>query len=195
MDMVMLRSGKVECILGTNVLNSENRITGYAGTTSTGASVTASIAGTTMTVSAVGSGVLGVGNTLSGTGVTTGTKILLQLTGTAGSTGTYQVSISQTVSSTTVTATGSGLTKYKDSPWTTFQAVLTTTSGNGTATINVYGSNDGLYFTATALGTIALNGASGTTDGFTTMAPWKYIHAVLSSLTGTGGACYVVMGV
>lgn len=67
------------------------------------ASVTASITGNVMTVSAVGSGTLYVGNTLSGTGVTVGTVILSQLTGTTGGVGTYNVSPSQTVSSTTVT--------------------------------------------------------------------------------------------
>ena len=70
------------------------------------ASVTASIAGTTMTVTAVGSGALTTGQTLSGSGVTSGTKVVKQLTGTAGSTGTYQVDASQTVASTTITAAG-----------------------------------------------------------------------------------------
>lgn len=65
--------------------------------------VTASIAGTVMTVTAVTSGTLGVGDTLTGTGVTAGTTITSLGTGTGG-TGTYNVSASQTVSSTTVTA-------------------------------------------------------------------------------------------
>jgi hypothetical protein len=68
-----------------------------------GASVTASIAGTTMTVTAVGSGTLAIGQTLSGSGVTSGTKIVGQGTG-RGGTGTYTVSASQTVASTTVTS-------------------------------------------------------------------------------------------
>ena len=68
---------------------------------------TASIgpASTTMTVTAVTSGVLEAGMQISGTGVTAGTHIVTQLTGTAGSTGTYQVSVSQTVASTTITGT------------------------------------------------------------------------------------------
>lgn len=70
------------------------------------ASVTASIAGTTMTVSAVGSGAVTVGQTLSGSGVTAGTKVVRQLTGTPGGIGTYEVSASQTVASTTVTGAG-----------------------------------------------------------------------------------------
>ena len=67
---------------------------------------TASIApaSTTMTVPAVTSGTITPGQQITGTGVTAGTHIVTQLTGTAGSTGTYQVSISQTFASTTVTA-------------------------------------------------------------------------------------------
>lgn len=67
------------------------------------ASVTASIATTTMTVTAVGSGTLYPGMTLMGTGVRYGTQIISQLTGTTGGVGTYQVSFSQTVTSTTIT--------------------------------------------------------------------------------------------
>jgi hypothetical protein len=70
-----------------------------------GASVTAAIAGTTMTVSAVLSGALFVGQVLSGSGVTAATTITALGTGTGG-VGTYTVSTSQTVASTTVTATG-----------------------------------------------------------------------------------------
>jgi hypothetical protein len=66
---------------------------------------TASIATTTMTVTAITSGPIYPGMTITGTGVTAGTRIVSQLTGTDGSTGTYEVSISQTVASTTITGT------------------------------------------------------------------------------------------
>jgi hypothetical protein len=65
--------------------------------------VTGSIATTTLTVTAVTSGVLKVGQVISGSGVTAGTTITALGTGTGG-TGTYTVSASQTVSSTTITA-------------------------------------------------------------------------------------------
>ena len=67
------------------------------------ASTTASISGTVMTVTAIATGSLDTGHILSGTGVTSGTYIVNQLTGTTGSTGTYTVSASQTVASTTIT--------------------------------------------------------------------------------------------
>jgi hypothetical protein len=68
-------------------------------------SFTASISSSTMTVSAISSGTLAVGQLISGTGVSQYTIITAQLTGSAGSTGTYTVSIAQTVSSTTMSAT------------------------------------------------------------------------------------------
>ncbi len=69
---------------------------------------TGSISGTTLTVTAITSGSVPVERlstaTLSGTGVTAGTQIRAQLTGSSGSTGTYTVTPSQTVSSTALTA-------------------------------------------------------------------------------------------
>ena len=78
-------------------------------------SVTGSISGTTLTVTAVASGtVLGTGLFLAGgpsaTPVDPSTQIVSQLSGTAGGVGTYQVSVSQTVTSGTITAGGAGLT-------------------------------------------------------------------------------------
>jgi hypothetical protein len=64
---------------------------------------TGSIAGTTLTITAVVTGVLAVGSTIEGSGVTAGTTITALVTGTGG-VGTYTVSVSQNVSSTTITA-------------------------------------------------------------------------------------------
>ena len=67
------------------------------------ASFTGSIATTTLTVSAISAGAIFPSMQISGTGVTAGTRIVAQLTGTAGGTGTYTVSTSQTVTSTAMT--------------------------------------------------------------------------------------------
>ena len=76
------------------------RITkGYARSASSTAS---SISGTTLTVGGTVTGTFAVGMVLSGTGVTAGTTITALGTGTGGA-GTYTVSASQTVSSTTIT--------------------------------------------------------------------------------------------
>ena len=74
------------------------------------ASVTASIAGYVMTVTAVASGTLVNGGVLSGTGVTSGTTVTGQLSGAPGGIGTYAVSVSQIVASTTVTESYGELT-------------------------------------------------------------------------------------
>jgi hypothetical protein len=76
---------------------------GPAGMDMTVSVSTGSIATTTLTVTAIASGEVTVGQTITGTGVTAGTKITGQLTGTAGGIGTYSVSASQTVASTTIT--------------------------------------------------------------------------------------------
>jgi hypothetical protein len=65
--------------------------------------VTGAISGTTLTVSAVTSGTLKIGQTIEGSGVTDGTIITAFGSGSGGA-GTYTVSASQTVSSTTIYA-------------------------------------------------------------------------------------------
>ena len=64
--------------------------------------LTGSITGTTLTVSAITSGTVFVGMSLD---TPAGGTIVSQLSGTTGSSGTYQVSTSQVVTSTTITAT------------------------------------------------------------------------------------------
>jgi hypothetical protein len=66
------------------------------------ARVTGSISGTTMNVTAIISGQLVVGGVISGTGVVAGTTITAYGTG-IGGTGSYTISTSQTVASTTIT--------------------------------------------------------------------------------------------
>jgi len=67
---------------------------------------TGSISGTTLTVTGVTSGAVHVGQLLTGTGVANGTTISAYGTNTFGGTGTYTVSFSQTVASTTITGVG-----------------------------------------------------------------------------------------
>ena len=68
-------------------------------------SVTASIDGSILDVTVVGSGSIRPGAILSGTGVTSGTRVTQQLTGTAGGVGTYLVTPAQVTASATVSAT------------------------------------------------------------------------------------------
>jgi hypothetical protein len=68
-------------------------------------SITGSISATTLTVTALGTGTIRVGYVISGTGVTDGTTIVAVVSAWNGTTGTYTVSTSQSVSSTTITGT------------------------------------------------------------------------------------------
>lgn len=84
--------------------------TGLVLTALPGATVTGSIATTVLTVTAVTSGTLAAGQSITGGTISAGTTIVNQLTSTAaggalGLQGTYTVSSSQTVASTTITAT------------------------------------------------------------------------------------------
>ena len=117
-------------------------------------SVTGSISNDIMTVTAVGSGQVVAGGTISGTGVTTGTKVLAQLSGTAGGIGTYRVSIpdqavaagttiSGTYGTMTVTAVGSGalaVNQVISGPGvvagTKITQLLTGTGGTGTYVVD-----------------------------------------------------------
>ena len=107
--------------------------------------VTGSISGTVLTVTTASSGTLIVGMTLTGTGVTSGTTITSLGTGTGG-TGTYNVSTSQTVSSTTISCVvssnpptcninGNTITSNSRS------AALTASVTNGTNIICLSGGN------------------------------------------------------
>jgi hypothetical protein len=88
--------------IGTYTINlSQTVASRQMNSTTVGARVTGSITATTLTVTAVASGTLYVGQTIQGTGVTALTIITALGTGSGGA-GTYTVSTSQTVSSTTL---------------------------------------------------------------------------------------------
>jgi hypothetical protein len=176
--------------------------------TASGASNTAtgSIAGQTLTVSAVGAGaVLAAGQTLSGTGIDPNTVILAQLTGTAGSTGTYTVSISQTVASTAITASGGGLTVSAVTTGTlavgqtlsgtgitagtTITALGTGTGGTGTYAISLPSTASAATVTATG-GTLTVTAVGSGAIGLNNVLTGPGVTAgtyVTGFLTGVGG--------
>ena len=116
----------------------------------------AGVAGTIMTVTGITSGTLAAGQTIAGTGVTAGTTIVNQLTGTAGSTGTYTVSISQlltpagTVNANTVPTVGTGVyyTIYGNSNVKYNGLIHATAATINTITFN-YPSDPGTYGSGT----------------------------------------------
>ncbi len=102
-----------------------------------------------------------------------------------------------------VTATTTGTAEYKDSPNATFQAIVTGT-GAVSATVTIEVTNDpransdpaNAAWVSTVLGTITLSGTTSSSDGFVTSnAPWKYVRANVTAISGTGATVQVYMGV
>lgn len=90
----------------------------------------------------------------------------------------------------TVTTTVTGDWMFKDAPQVSFQGVVSGT-GAVTATIVFDVSNDGVNACTTTLGTITLTGTTVNSDGFTTSAPWKYVRARVTAISGTGAVVNV----
>lgn len=92
----------------------------------------------------------------------------------------------------TSTSTGNGI--YKIGPKSSFQATVVGT-GAVTATVVIDVSNDGVYWCSTVMGTISLSGTTSSSDGFVSDAPWKYVRARVTAISGTGATVQVYMGV
>lgn len=138
----------------TGNLNSITPTTSFTGTIST----------TTLTVTAVTAGTLAVGQVISGSGVTSGTRITALGTGT-GNTGTYTISVSQTVSSSTaMTASNVPAPAFSVSGYITTSASVDTlhvssvTSGEVLVGQQVFGTGVEANTVITALG----SGTGGT---------------------------------
>lgn len=115
----------------------------YEALLDSGVSTASSISGTTLTVGGTITGTYAVGHILSGTGVTANTTITALGTGTGGA-GTYTVSTSQTVASTTITGcapvTNSTYWGRADSTnrWRMHDSNSASQTVNTTSIVNVY---------------------------------------------------------
>lgn len=83
--------------------------------TTSGAQFTASISGTVLTVTGFSFGAITQGMMVRGTSVVSGTAVSEQLSGTTGSTGTYNLNIPQTVASESMTAAFGGVQLVQNS--------------------------------------------------------------------------------
>jgi hypothetical protein len=157
----------------------------------TAPSCTASITGTVMTVTAIASGtVLGAGQTLSGGTSSTGyvdanTTILSYVagSGTNGGIGQYNLSIANTVTSTTITASGGSMTLTGANTSGVFavgQTLSVASSGTFTAGTTITGL---VSATAGAAGTYLLNqpAATAVTAGTVTATNAMFFTADSSS--------------
>ncbi len=137
--------------------------------------ITGSLSGTTLTVTALTAGaVLYPGAAITGGSasvgyVPAGAVIVSQLTGTAGSTGTYQLNESGSVTSTTLSASGSGLT------------VTSMTSGVVLPGMVLSGGTN-----AVAAGTTVLAGGTGTGGAGTYPLNIAQNCASIAGATGSG---------
>jgi hypothetical protein len=125
----------------------------FMATTPVATSFTASTSTTTMTVSAVSTGTLYVGQIITGTGVASGTYITSFGSG-SGGTGTYNLSTSQNVSSTSMTGSvpfNSAVTIDGSSVIPEWQGSIAPVSGNASST-DVY--NYAIIKTANATFTV-----------------------------------------
>lgn len=101
------------------------------------------------------------------------------------------------VTSTTAVAASSSI--YKESPYSSFQAIVTGI-GAVTAAIDIQVSNEtdtfnGVKANWITIGTISLSGTTTATDGFTTVCPWRYVRANVTARSGTSATVEIIMGV
>lgn len=76
-------------------------------------------------------------------------------------------------------------TSPQERPERCYQGTVVGT-GALTATITLFGSVDGVNFSATPFGTITLSGSTSVTDNFASSAIWPFVRCVTASVTGTG---------
>jgi hypothetical protein len=133
----------VDSVGFTGAINNGGILAGTVLTVDPESSFTASISGNVMTVTVLGSGTIGIGQYINGANVQPSTKIISQLTGTPGDTGTYEVNVAQTVTSTTITTITSGiiyigtvLSGVGVTAGTTITAFGTGNGGAGTYTVS-----------------------------------------------------------
>ena len=166
----------IDPIIFTGTINDGGILAGNTLTVLSAASFTASIAGNIMTVTVMspGSGVIGIGQYISGTNVGASTKILSQLTGTPGDTGTYKVNLAQTVTSTTITTITSGILYLG--------AVISGTGITAGTTVTAFGTGTG----GTGTYTVA------TTPPSTQLVPSAVISSPVSVTVATGARLVVL---
>lgn len=98
-------------------------------------------------------------------------------------------------SAATTTATGPWV--KCNGPAQTYQAVANGTAGAFSATVVIEVSNDGVTPLQNPMGTITLAGTATTanSDGFTTAyAPWAWVRARVTAISGTGASVSTWMG-
>lgn len=94
----------------------------------------------------------------------------------------------------TATGTGASQTLQNYALSATFQASGRTWSGAGSATVKIQVSNDLLAWIDAGTITLTLSDSAYATDGFVMNAPWRYVRANVTTLSGTGAFVTVTVG-
>lgn len=90
-----------------------------------------------------------------------------------------------------VTATGAGTEDFVDKGVKTFQVYGTTSSGTGSATVKMQGSNDQVAWDDLDTGmviTLATTVAAGIGDGYTSDDRYAFVRANVTAISGTGAS-------
>ncbi len=181
---------------GANSTTAETAIDGYIGTCTTSHGRTTCTASTTLTVtscpdgcaastSSDDEGPLAAGQVITGTGVTSGTTIVSQLTGTTGGAGTYQVSVSQSVGSSSSAASLTAASQVTMNGHTVDQnidqcqqaiAAAQAAAGAGTWVYSIaYGSSTATGGSSTCTSDSTNLGISGVSSGLSSCTTMQYI--------------------
>jgi len=152
-----------QTVTQTDAINLRITLTGNTGSSYSFVG-TGSITGTVLTITAVTSGSLTTGAVISGSGVSSGTTITVQLTGTTGGIGTYTVSVSQTVASTTINANNGTIYLTYGSTYSGMWIVANNTTGP--AAVYAYTSASGSTGVYLTQGVTSLIYSDGTNVNF-----------------------------
>ena len=156
----------------TTILSQVSGTTGGAGTyvlsaANTCSSATVTSFGTVLKVTAVGSGVLNPGNSITGTGITSGTTILSQISGTTGGIGIYSLSAATAAYAASGTIAG---------------GVLLTILIDGVSQSSTLINLTGVPSFSSIASTIAASFSSGPT------VTWDSVHSVFQYGSNTTGS-------
>jgi len=156
------------------LLGTQNAPTATA-TATMGSAFTATGSGTNLTVSAISSGYLSAGDIIAGAGITLGTTILSQTSGTPGGTGVYVTSVATSATAASCTAMSS---------------VLNVTAITGTAAAGQFVFDNTSTVTEGTLISSQLTGSAGSTGTYQTSIVQSFasesVQLVAPTLTSVG---------
>ena len=158
------------------------------------ASVTGGISGNVLSVTAVSSGTLAVGALITGTGVTAGTQITGQLSGTAGGVGDYAVSIAQAVDAGTTISASYGTMTVSAMTSGTLAPGQIVSGGTTLANTQITAFGTGTGLTGTYIVNLTQTVASGalTTEGPDLDVSYDSVSGGLVITSGFWGAASTV---